>query len=379
MSSQKKKFCFCDDCFGQYAESLDDHTQSLDVPAERRFDWLTQRGLLGNFEQSLEDRLAKLAGEMMVDVRKIKPDFLFGFYPYAPFWYYDGLIRGGGNPKLPCLLFPSTEYDGGYVRQASPRTFFGEVSTPAALQHIQRRRLPALYAGGLWTKAIDSPDAITTAMDRLLRDADGYWVYDRVSDPFWQRAATMNRWSTEHRGKLGQGAAAKQAYSTDWQGRGALPKLDSTVFRSHRPSIRFEPSSSGKTPISPFIERKISAQDASPGGRYELSFWVRCRSTSPIHFWVGQANSNQHPAYMYYQNFVLQPGKKWQRQRISVRYKSDPPLVLRFWVQPTDGIVWLDDLKLRPVQSRTIDVPLTPPDQSSGWGAIEWRLSPSDD
>jgi hypothetical protein len=69
--------------------------------------------------------------QMMVEVRKVNPGFVFGFYPYAPFWYYDGLARGGGTSKLPCLVFPRAGYDGRSITDA-PYTFFGDAPTPAS-------------------------------------------------------------------------------------------------------------------------------------------------------------------------------------------------------------------------------------------------------
>jgi len=422
MASQKKSFCYCDYCFGQFTDSHEE-SPPADLPAGKRFDGLTKRGLLPNYERFLEDRLTALIREMMVKVRKIKPDLLFGFYPYAPFWYYDGLIRGGGTPELPCLVFPSAEYDGGYTREVSS-SFFGDAPTPDGVAHIKRRGLPAMYAGGLWAKAMNSPEAIATSMDRLLRGADGYWVYDRVPDRFWEYTKKMNRWSTAHPGPLdegdialdalegavsqldlepqeglvvkkgrivalsqgegeevslfGQGADTEGGFRKNWRGRGALPELDRSVFHSMKPSIRFEPSSLNEGAVSPFIDRTIPVEQAVRGERYELTFWVKGCGDEPMHFWVGQAGSNQYPAYMYYQNFSIQPGKEWQRLRVGVRYKGEPPLTLRFWTPPMNGTLWLDDIEFKPVRERTIHVPLTPPPEALGWGAVEWELSPDD-
>ena len=416
MSSQKKTFCFCDHCFHGFAGEADH-----DVAAKQRFDWLTQRGLLPKYEQSLEVRLANLIREMMGDVRKIKRDFLFGFYPYAPCWYYDGLIRGGGSSELPCLLFSGTEYDGGYMVDP-PFTFFGDASTVANIGHLRRRKLPALYAGGLWTKAMDSPEAIVTAMDRMLRGADGYWVYDRPTDALYKRAAEMNRWSSAHRETPATGdivvnsmtqaishlakhpqdgvtvkdgsivaeyignatetvlfstqVTSQKAYKANWLGRGALPKRDRS--KGDWQSICFDPSATGTTPISPFIDRKIDMTDTDKDQRFELSFLTKSRGKSPCRFWVGQAGSNQYPAYMYYNNFMLEPGGSWKRSRIEVRNRGTSPLVLRFWTPPTDGTVWLGEIRLRPIQLRTVEIPLTPPDNAVAWGSIDWKLSPAD-
>ena len=52
--------------------------------------------------------------------------------------------------------------------------------------------------------------------------------------------------------------------------------------------------------------------------------------------------------------------------------------MLRFWCPPTEGKLWLDDVRLRPVQTRTIDVPIEPPIQAADWGNVHWKLSPHD-
>ncbi len=423
MASQKKSFCYCEDCFGRFVKTLAGAPPSPDLPAGKRFDWLTQRGLLPRYERFLEDQLTGIIHEVLLEVRKIKPDFIFGFYPYAPFWYYDALIRGGGTPELPCLVFPSAEYDGGFTKTVSS-AFFGDAPTAAGISHIKRRGLPALYAGGIWAKSMHSADAIAMAMDRLLRGADGYWVYDKSPEPFYEQGGVMNRWTTAHPGPLPtgdtvvnamDGALARLAgkaqaglvaeggrivarfegdgecmtlfgsenesedtYRVNWEGRGVLPALDNAVFHTGASSIRFQPSASGEAPISPYIDRKISENRAVKGRKYELSFWVKARGTAPLRFWVGQAGSNQYPAYMYYNNFMVEPGTAWKRLRMEVRYKAEPPLVLRFWTPPSDGTLWLDNVTLRPIRERTIEIPLTPPTNAKGWGVVEWTLSPAD-
>ena len=52
--------------------------------------------------------------------------------------------------------------------------------------------------------------------------------------------------------------------------------------------------------------------------------------------------------------------------------------ICRFWCPPTDGKLWLDDVSLRPVQARTIDIPLNPSTEAEGWGNVDWKLSPPD-
>ena len=110
----------------------------------------------------------------------------------------------------------------------------------------------------------------------------------------------------------------------------------------------------------------------------DISFQVKAAGEEPARFWVGRANSKQHPGYMYYRNFMLDPDDQWARLRVEVFYKESPPMVLRFWVPPTNTKVWLDDVKLRPVQTRVINVPLNPPAIAKSWGTIHWKLSPAD-
>ncbi len=420
MASQKKAFCYCDECFYGFVRSLGGPEPPGAVLPAVRFDWLNQRGLLPAYERYLEDQLAEIIGEVMQEVRRIDPDFLFGMYPYAPFWYYDGLIRGAGTPELPCLLFPSAEYYTGYLADP-PRTYFGDASTPAGLAHLQRRGLHALYAGGLYDRGINSPEAYALAADRLLRDAGGFWAYRTLPgaafEPYRDALTAVNRWNREHPGPLPAGSVRRDALAAAaaaigdagqdgvaveggrivarceedareiplvggdfddadevahaWQGRGALPPLDEAVVHSGRASLRFEPSAAGDGPISPYIDRRVpEARDL----QCELSFRVRTDAPEPARLWVGTATSEQYPAYMWYHNFTLPARQDWTRLRIvPVSFE-----VLRFWCPPTDGRLWLDDVRLRPVQERVIDVPLELPDDAVGWGTVKWRLSPVD-
>ncbi|HIE28983.1 TPA: hypothetical protein EYP66_17045 [Candidatus Poribacteria bacterium] len=427
-SNQKKTFCYGDHCFYGFVRSLGERRTPVEVPSDRRFDWLTQRGLLPRYEKYLEKSMTELIREMMREVRKVNPNFLFGLYPYTPFWYYDALIRGSGTPELPCLLFPGPEYIGGYLANP-PFDFFGAAPTPASVAHLRRGKLPAMYAGGLWARVMGSPNAVAMAMDRMLRGPDGYWIYNdfpggNVPEQFWTAFFAINQWTTDNPGPLPAGDLSQNAMTDaikwvnknkpdgivvndgqivarydgranevyiaggdfdsgkdvaeGWQGRGSLPPLDDSVFHSGLGSILFEPSAGrSERPRSPYIDQEVP--EAKKGQSYELSFWIKTAGTNdPIRFWVGRADSSQYPGYMWYSNYFLPPNHDWMRLRVPVSYQSAPPLVLRFWCPPTDGKLWLDDVKLRPVQTRIIHVPLNPPANVTSWGIIDWKLSPSD-
>ena len=279
MASQKKIFCYCDHCYYGFVRSQGGSEVPEAVRPGYRFDRLTQHGFLPRYETYLEDTLAGLVEEMIREVRKVNAEFLFGMYPYAPFWYYDALIRGSGTPELPCLVFASPEYSGGYMADA-PSTYFGDAPTPASVAHLRRRRLPAMYAGGLWAKSMASPDAVAMAMDRMLRGPDGFWIYRdyEIPERLWEQARRMNQWTTANAGPLAAGDVTVDALaaavdrlpgsaprgiavsegrivarfdgrgdeiriigghfesdrevSKGWQGRGALPPLDRSVFHS---------------------------------------------------------------------------------------------------------------------------------------------------
>jgi len=426
-SSQRKTFCYCDHCFYGFVRSLGGTQPPDTVLPSLRFDWLTQRGLRPAHEKYLEDRMAEIIGEMMGEVRKVKPDFLFGIYPYGPNWYKDALIRGSGSPELPCLLLNSEEYTSGYTEDP-PFTFSGTASTRASVAHLRHRGLPAMYAGGLFDKRI-GPEAFALAMDPLLRRANGFWAYSELGkgfEPFWKYFPPINRWNNENPGPLPKGdlqvdlmpsavqwvrenrpegvrvsegrittrydgeppevrlAAAgfedAEEVARGWQGgRGELPPLDASVFHTGRASIRFEPSAERPSPTSPYITQMV-ADLPREGQSYELSFWVKTgEGSEPVRFWVGRAHSRQ--SYMRYSNYVLPPGCDWMRVRTHgshSRYAGPPPLKLRFWCPPTEGKLWLDDVSLRPVRARTIDVALNPPAQATGWGSVDWKLSPID-
>jgi len=176
---------------------------------------------------------------------------------------------------------------------------------------------------------------------------------------------------------LAAGFESDEAVAKGWQGRGKLPPVDASVAHRGKSSFRFEPSAERSSPTSPYLDQK--APNAQKEQSYEVSFWAKtAASGEPVRLWVGAADSGQWPSYMWYRNYLLPPGRDWFRSRTPVSYRGTPPLVLRFWRPPTDEKMWLDDVSLRPVQTRTIDVPLTPPAKAAGWGRVEWKLSPDD-
>jgi hypothetical protein len=153
--------------------------------------------------------------------------------------------------------------------------------------------------------------------------------------------------------------------------------VDKSVAHSGEASIRFEPSAERASPNSPYLDQKVP--DVQMGQAYELFFWARtAASGNPTRLWVGAAGSDQWPGYMWYHNYMLPSGREWLRLRTPISNSGKPPLVLRFWCPPADGKMWLDDVSLRPVETRTIDVPLEPPANATGWGNVGWKLSPPD-
>lgn len=424
MASQKKTFCYCDRCFYGFVERTQQDSPA--VLPQVRFDWLTQRGLRALYERYLESELASILSDVMREVRKIDADFLFGLYPYAPFWYYDGLVRGGGTSDLPCLLFPSAEYYSGYTAWLDPkRTFFGDASSAASMAHLRSRALPALYAGGIWSF---STPALALSTDRLVRDAHGYWMYTgrwstELHDAIGKLHPKVVSWTNSHRGPLqpaelqveafpearswveqhrpaglmvqkegivaryqgdsqevplsAAGFEAKEKVENGWSGRGDLPSVDDSIVHSGIGSLRWEPSTPRSTPTSPYLDQKVTGAQANQ--LYELSFWTKTDAAhEATRLWVGRADSDQYPSYMHYTNFALQPNDNWVRLRTAVSFGGADPLVVRFWCPPTDAKLWLDDVRLRPVDKREIDIRLTPPPSAAGWGRVRWTLDPSD-
>jgi hypothetical protein len=164
-----------------------------------------------------------------------------------------------------------------------------------------------------------------------------------------------------------------------WQARGTLPSLDGSIAHTGKASALFDPSALGPEPRSPYADRAVTQDYLEHGQDYELSFWARTAGPGDfIRFWVGRANGDQYPHYMYYTNWAFPAGQDWVHCRTSVRPEGPSPLMLRFWCPPTEGRVWLDDVVLRPTQERTIVVPLRPPADAGQWGCVHWKLSPAD-
>lgn len=79
--------------------------EARDLPPERRYEWLRDRGLLGQYFGLLEHEAEKLGRSIRVRIHSINPKFIFGAYqaglPYT--WFYRGLMRGMSTPEMPMI------------------------------------------------------------------------------------------------------------------------------------------------------------------------------------------------------------------------------------------------------------------------------------
>ena len=108
------QICYCDDCFGKYAQRIDLKKQ---ISRSDRYDWLCEEDRLRDYLTYLRDRISVLYRRIAERVREVKPDFVFGAYPgFTPgdlenSWRFEGLALGLHSPTVPFFVVDQMHYE----------------------------------------------------------------------------------------------------------------------------------------------------------------------------------------------------------------------------------------------------------------------------
>lgn len=205
--SQKREFCYCDDCWGRLVAKLDGRRRpGRDLAPTERYPWLSAQGMLWDYELHMREELASLMKEVASEVRKVMPKAFFGLYPASITWHNDALIEGLGTRELPFVVFSRAEYYPGFTAYPGENQSHMYASTDH-LRHLEALGLPYLYLGGLMA-GHHWPHRFGLEIARLQREADGVWVFgDRNVGTSWEGRLVMRPEAGRH-GKSTLDAAA---------------------------------------------------------------------------------------------------------------------------------------------------------------------------
>ncbi len=155
------------------------YNEALDVLPHLRFEWLKQNNLLRIYFSTLEDVVSEMAKQLDDEIRKINPDFIWGFYtPGIPqSWYYKGLWKGLSLPGRPVFLIT---YEGRGNQQVDYLASDGIylIHCPGLLMNTLK--------GNEWKECLTG----------FAKNENGYWLfpgYSMLMDENWKYG--RNDWS----------------------------------------------------------------------------------------------------------------------------------------------------------------------------------------
>ncbi len=342
----RKRYCFCDNCFGKFLKSR--NIRLAELPAKKnRTRWLGRMGLACEYNKFMENEFANIIAEMTNRARRVWPEFYIAQYPYFSQWFCDGIIRGGSDTSHPCLLFSHIEYFRGYYDFSSQRQ-----------SYLAYRDFNIRYLGGL-TIGYYKPMSLAEKMAELLQRADGYWLY-------WGGTLTSSDWKNRLPGgkdfkKLSHEYRLLAPPKDYWQaiglanrGKVSLPVKDEnsrmksvrTIFEQKTPVV-FGPDD-GSFGGRWYIESKIDVPEKS-WLKLSATFYIKGKQKFTR---IGFGKLN------WYDWNLLHPGSKVQNLERVIKLSENPSLLVsderagkksitvRFHVYPTENTVTLSSLKV---------------------------------
>jgi Tol biopolymer transport system component len=167
------QLCYCDDCFGKYAEQNGITEQ---VARADRYDWLREKGTLRHYLTNLRDRLTAVYRRGAERVRAVKPDFIFGAYPgFVPgdlenSWRFEGLALGLHSPEAPFFVVDQKHYE---MNHTAPWWDTGN----DRVRDLGMKLILGSWAGGI----LGGQPEMDVSAAQWIYDAaithDGYWMW----------------------------------------------------------------------------------------------------------------------------------------------------------------------------------------------------------
>jgi len=118
--------CYCDDCFGTFRDRRGLEAEA--PPVEKRYDWLVDQKLLGDYEELFEERRTAMFREFAERVRAVQPDFVFSGYNLLD----TAMTRNLHSDAVPFMIIDARHYSnddfGSQASQVSAARWLYEAS-----------------------------------------------------------------------------------------------------------------------------------------------------------------------------------------------------------------------------------------------------------
>ena len=143
-----------------------------------RYDSLLERGLLGRYEDALEQLVARRAAALRAELRRLKPDLRFAFRSarVPNDWFSLGLLRGFSTADAPALLWTRERQVRELQEAYRARGIFTLSAVGLAPERVapsdwpRLRRLTFVEHDGFWLPGVESGRPIyTDSLARLIR------------------------------------------------------------------------------------------------------------------------------------------------------------------------------------------------------------------
>ena len=418
--TQRQSICYCDHCWDLFLKKLsaDKRPEGKLQPAER-YPWLSTKGLLWQYEQSEREELVKLLKELTAEVRKVKPDCIFGIYPYSITWYSDAIVQGLGSPQLPILIYSAEEYYSGYKhRVVTAEDWSNSFCSVDQMRHLKDLKADYLYLGGL-VVGMYWPHRLGLEMTQMLRRTDGFWLYwggtlleedskaniqpegrtewsvREQPSLYWPKITAANK-ATNKAMKPTQpaGTVSRIKVWNDMTFKG--PEGSATVWDIANP-----PTFDAKDRQSPRVDRKKKAivVDLSrttdqpkamtidhsfvqqPGVQYIFAVNAKyegnsCGARMGLGWsYPGFVEEDGRQIYGS-TNFLLRPQDGWVWQVRSIRAsEKEQPGWLKLSAQANPGRVYVRSLFFAPCKVETLESPVLQLAEKQAWGRIRWDVN----
>ena len=175
---------FCDATYHEGLRALGrdsaetERLAALPAAGGMRYEALLETGLLGRYEEALEDLVAQRAAALRAELRRLNPELRFAFRSaqLPSDWFSLGLLRGFSAPDAPVLLWTREPRVRELLAHYRARGIFALSAvglTPerlAANEWLRLRRLAYVEHDGFWLPWIDAPRALhADSLGRLIR------------------------------------------------------------------------------------------------------------------------------------------------------------------------------------------------------------------
>ncbi len=174
------KTCFCDHCFYSFLESIGRKDK---VEPARRRSWLLESKALDRYYSYQGKRLASILSKIAKECRQYDRDLVFGLLGNSlDNWYVEAMARSMSAKGLPFLILDETSYVRGFSRSfgyGAPayRLPTGLTYPEYMTRKIARKRLNAVWVGGLWVEPWFYPATIRYHLFNLATRTGGYWLF----------------------------------------------------------------------------------------------------------------------------------------------------------------------------------------------------------